>query len=211
MKLLVTGASGLIGSEVCSHFALKGWKIHGIDNNQRAVFFGPQGDTRWNQSRLQQEIVGFEHHEIDIRNRDGILKLVRDVRPDAVVHTAAQPSHDRLPNVSSASARLCAFSIRLVGSRVFLSVTLTKNRKVGRVGTIVPYPPTRWGAGRPTIRSYRSTGTSLLARRVRVETRRDESPPAGGHMQVGTKAPPRRRLDLQHAANAAHRCRPWYD
>ena len=95
MKLLVTGASGLIGSEVCSHFATKGWKIHGVDNNQRAVFFGPQGDTRWNQSRLQEQISGFEHHEIDIRNRDGILELVRTIRPDAVVHTAAQPSHDR--------------------------------------------------------------------------------------------------------------------
>ncbi len=95
MKLLVTGASGLVGSEVCSHFALKGWKIHGVDNNQRAVFFGPAGDTRWNQSRLQQQIAGFEHHEIDIRNRDGILELVRTIRPDAIVHTAAQPSHDR--------------------------------------------------------------------------------------------------------------------
>ena len=95
MKLLVTGASGLIGSEVCCHFAMKGWKIHGVDNNQRAVFFGPQGDTRWNQSRLQKDIVGFEHHEIDIRNREGILELVRTIRPDAVVHTAAQPSHDR--------------------------------------------------------------------------------------------------------------------
>ena len=45
-KLLVTGSSGLIGSEVCVHFANLGWEIHGIDNNQRAVFFGPQGDTR---------------------------------------------------------------------------------------------------------------------------------------------------------------------
>jgi CDP-paratose 2-epimerase len=95
MKLLVTGASGLIGSEVCCHFASKGWEIHGVDNNQRAVFFGPQGDTRWNQSRLQKEIPSFTHHEMDIRNREGILELVRTVRPDAVVHTAAQPSHDR--------------------------------------------------------------------------------------------------------------------
>lgn len=48
MKLLVTGSSGLIGSEVCMHFSELGWEIHGIDNDQRAVFFGPQGDTRWN-------------------------------------------------------------------------------------------------------------------------------------------------------------------
>lgn len=95
MKLLVTGSSGLIGSEVCMHFSKLGWEIHGIDNDQRAVFFGPQGDTRWNQKRLQRLIPGFEHHEMDIRNREGIIRLVSNIHPDAIVHTAAQPSHDR--------------------------------------------------------------------------------------------------------------------
>jgi CDP-paratose 2-epimerase len=48
--LLVTGSSGLIGSEVCVYFARElGYRVHGVDNNQRAVFFGPAGDTRWNQ------------------------------------------------------------------------------------------------------------------------------------------------------------------
>ena len=96
MKLLVTGSSGLIGSEVCIHFAQLGWKIHGVDNNQRAVFFGPQGDTRWNQGRLAETLgTTFVHHELDIRDRQGVLALLREVRPDAIVHTAAQPSHDR--------------------------------------------------------------------------------------------------------------------
>ena len=94
-SLLVTGSSGLIGSEVCAFFAADGWKIHGLDNNQRAVFFGEQGDTRWNQQRLAESINGFEHHEVDLRDREGIVRLLRDVRPDAIVHTAAQPSHDR--------------------------------------------------------------------------------------------------------------------
>ncbi|MDX2187052.1 MAG: NAD-dependent epimerase/dehydratase family protein [Opitutaceae bacterium] len=94
-KLLVTGSSGLIGSEVCVHFSRLGWAIHGVDNNQRAVFFGPQGDTRWNQDRLQREVSGFAHHELDIRDRKGVLALLKEVRPDAIVHTAAQPSHDR--------------------------------------------------------------------------------------------------------------------
>ena len=94
-KLLVTGSSGLIGSEVCTYFADRGWKIHGVDNNQRAVFFGPKGDTRWNQERLQSSIDGFVHHELDIRDRPGVLSLIKTVRPDAIVHTAAQPSHDK--------------------------------------------------------------------------------------------------------------------
>jgi CDP-paratose 2-epimerase len=93
--LIVTGSSGLIGSEVCVHFANLGWKIHGIDNNQRAVFFGPSGDTRWNQHRLEKVIQDYQHHELDIRDRDGIIHVIRDIKPDAIVHTAAQPSHDR--------------------------------------------------------------------------------------------------------------------
>ena len=93
--LLVTGSSGLIGSEVCVYFANEGFTVHGVDNNQRAVFFGPQGDTRWNQQRLSSELPGFVHHELDIRDRAGVLALVREVRPDVIVHTAAQPSHDR--------------------------------------------------------------------------------------------------------------------
>jgi len=93
--LLVTGSSGLIGSEVCVHFAELGWAIHGVDNNQRAVFFGAAGDTRWNQRRLQESLRSFEHHEADIRDRERVLALVAAVKPDAIVHTAAQPSHDR--------------------------------------------------------------------------------------------------------------------
>ena len=93
-RLLVTGSSGLIGSEVCLYFAAEGWEIHGIDNNQRAVFFGPKGDTRWNQHRLERAIKGFVHHELDIRDRQGVLDLLKQLRPAAIVHTAAQPSHD---------------------------------------------------------------------------------------------------------------------
>jgi CDP-paratose 2-epimerase len=94
-KLLVTGSSGLIGSEVCVYFAEQGWHIHGVDNNQRAIFFGAPGDTRWNQKRLQETLKHFTHHELDIRDRPGVLGLINNLRPDAIVHTAAQPSHDR--------------------------------------------------------------------------------------------------------------------
>jgi CDP-paratose 2-epimerase len=93
--LLVTGSSGLIGSEVCAFFDARGWRIHGVDNNQRAVFFGEAGDTRWNQRRLEASLRAFEHHELDVRDRAGAIKLLAQVKPDAIVHTAAQPSHDR--------------------------------------------------------------------------------------------------------------------
>jgi CDP-paratose 2-epimerase len=93
--ILVTGSSGLIGSEVCSYFAEQGYRIHGVDNNQRAVFFGAQGDTRWNQHRLERELPSFVHHELDIRDRRGVLDLLQEIRPAVIVHAAAQPSHDR--------------------------------------------------------------------------------------------------------------------
>jgi len=94
-SVLVTGSSGLVGSEVAAYFSSQGWAVHGVDNNQRAVFFGPGGDTRWNQQRLAAQLRHFQHHELDVRDRDGVLALVASLAPDAIVHAAAQPSHDR--------------------------------------------------------------------------------------------------------------------
>jgi CDP-paratose 2-epimerase len=92
---LVTGACGLIGSEVSLYLGQRGFRIYGIDNNQRAAFFGPEGDTSWSLQRLKAQIPSFEHLNIDIRDRQGILETVNALRPDVIVHTAAQPSHDR--------------------------------------------------------------------------------------------------------------------
>jgi len=99
MNMIVTGSSGLIGSAVSEYFAALGWDIHGIDNNQRAIFFGPQGDTRWNQRRLENSLKNFTHHELDIRDRENIIKLFEEVRPKAIIHAAAQPSHDRAADI----------------------------------------------------------------------------------------------------------------
>ncbi len=93
-RLLVTGSSGLIGSEVVTYFDSLGWDVHGVDNNMRASFFGEKGDTRWNQFRLEATCGHFRHHELDIRDRDGVLRLVETLKPDLIVHAAAQPSHD---------------------------------------------------------------------------------------------------------------------
>jgi len=98
-RILITGSSGLIGSEACIYFHELGWEIYGIDNNQREIFFGPQGNTRWNQMRLQETLKNFHHYEMDIRNRDGILNLIKELKPAAIVHTAAQPSHDRAADI----------------------------------------------------------------------------------------------------------------
>jgi CDP-paratose 2-epimerase len=92
-KLLVTGSSGLIGSEVVAFFCGQGWQVNGLDNNMRREFFGPPGDTSWNRKRLEQ-LAGFRHHEVDIRDRTRVLETVREIKPDAMVHAAAQPSHD---------------------------------------------------------------------------------------------------------------------
>jgi CDP-paratose 2-epimerase len=93
-RLLVTGSSGLIGSEVVDYFCELGWDVHGVDNNMRADFFGPDGDTRWNQRRLQSLHARFQHHELDMRDRRGVDALLDTTRPALIVHAAAQPSHD---------------------------------------------------------------------------------------------------------------------
>jgi CDP-paratose 2-epimerase len=94
MRVLVTGSNGLIGSEAVAYFDGLGADVVGVDNNMRAVFFGKDGDTRWNQHRLESELRRFAHRELDIRDRDGVLRLVADEAPDLIVHCAAQPSHD---------------------------------------------------------------------------------------------------------------------
>src|SRR5580658_7834105 len=94
-KVVVTGSCGLIGSEVSRFLARQGFQIYGIDDNHRAVFFGPEGDTSWVLERLRREIPGYRHEALDIRDRDGVLAVLSEVRPDLIIHTAAQPSHDR--------------------------------------------------------------------------------------------------------------------
>jgi CDP-paratose 2-epimerase len=109
--LLVTGSSGLIGSEVVDFFCRLGWAVHGVDNNMRADFFGPGGDTRWNQKRLLATHGTFRHHELDIRERKSVLACIESLKPQLVVHTAAQPSHDL-----AASRPFDDFDVNAVGT-----------------------------------------------------------------------------------------------
>lgn len=111
MKIIVTGSSGLIGSEVVSFFAREGHHLFGIDNNMRADFFGSQGDTIWNQKRLLEKFKSFAHIELDIRDRKGVRKCIGEILPDLIVHAAAQPSHDL-----AASRPFDDFDVNAVGT-----------------------------------------------------------------------------------------------
>lgn len=110
-KLLVTGSSGLIGSEIVRYFDSRGYTVIGVDNNMRADFFGPQGDTRWNQAQLLDNCKRFRHYELDIRDRKEVLEMMAEIRPDFIAHTAAQPSHDL-----AASRPFDDFDVNAVGT-----------------------------------------------------------------------------------------------
>ena len=117
-RLLVTGSSGLIGSEVVEKFCQDGWNVIGVDNNMRADFFGKGGDTRWNQERLEATYPNFTHYELDIRDRAAVLAFMSTIKPDAIVHTAAQPSHDL-----AASRPFDDFDTNAVGTLNLLEAT----------------------------------------------------------------------------------------
>ena len=108
---VVTGSSGLIGSECVTFLDARGWSVHGIDNNMRREFFGEHGDTTWNLARLRRETTRFEHHDLDIRDRQGIERLITETRPQLLVHCAAQPSHDL-----AASLPFDDFEVNAVGT-----------------------------------------------------------------------------------------------
>jgi CDP-paratose 2-epimerase len=94
MKVLVTGSSGLIGSEAVTFFDALGFSVTGVDNNMRADFFGSKGDTTWNRQRLERTCKHFRHTPLDIRDRQGLEDLFSRDPFDLIVHAAAQPSHD---------------------------------------------------------------------------------------------------------------------
>jgi CDP-paratose 2-epimerase len=94
---VITGSSGLIGSEAAIHFGSLGVDVVGIDNDMRSVFFGADASTAWNRARVEELLgTGYSHHDLDIRDRDAILSLFERYgrAVDLVIHTAAQPSHD---------------------------------------------------------------------------------------------------------------------
>jgi CDP-paratose 2-epimerase len=95
MRVFITGSSGLMGSELVTYFDQRAQSVVGIDNNMRAEFFGPEGDTLWNLRRLKQATRHFQPYDVDVRDRQALERIFRDKGSfDLVVHCAAQPSHD---------------------------------------------------------------------------------------------------------------------
>jgi len=158
MKMLVTGSSGLIGSELVTFFDRRATTVIGVDNNMRADFFGSGGDTRWNLQRVRDNTRNFSHRELDIRDRAGINALYKAEGPfDLIVHCAAQPSHDL-----AAQRPLDDFDINAVGTVNLLDATrvhspeavfvlLSTNKVYGDAPNELPVKElaTRWEYSRP--------------------------------------------------------------
>jgi CDP-paratose 2-epimerase len=158
MKLFITGSSGLIGSELVAYFDRRASSIVGIDNNMRADFFGPEGDTRWNLRRLRESTRNFRHHVVDVRDREALAKIFREQGPfDLIVHCAGQPSHDL-----AASRPFDDFDVNAVGTLNVLEsgrkyspeavfVHMSTNKVYGDAPNELPLKelPTRWEYASP--------------------------------------------------------------
>jgi len=96
---LVTGSGGLIGSECVRALCSEGWTVTGIDNDMRAWFFGPSGTTQPVVAALRRDYPAYHHVALDIRDRQAVRDLIGELRPAWIIHTAAQPSHDRAASI----------------------------------------------------------------------------------------------------------------
>jgi CDP-paratose 2-epimerase len=111
MKALITGSGGLIGSECARLLCTEGWEVIGLDNDMRRCIFGPGGITQPVVEELQAILPGYRHLPINIWDRQAIRELFREERPDFIIHTAAQPSHDK-----AASIHYEDFDVNAVGT-----------------------------------------------------------------------------------------------
>lgn len=156
-RVIVTGSCGLVGSEAVEHFDRLGSEVVGVDNNMRRTFFGPSGDVSWQKDRLLQITSGYQHRDLDIRDREKVAELVQEVSPTLLIHCAAQPSHDRAADIP-----LLDFDVNAVGTANLLEATrlhapecvfvhVSTNKVYGDAPNELPLveTKTRWEYARP--------------------------------------------------------------
>ncbi|HEX5234704.1 MAG TPA: NAD-dependent epimerase/dehydratase family protein [Silvibacterium sp.] len=117
---IITGSSGLVGSEAAAYFAALGFDVIGIDNGMREVFFGQSASTQWMTDKLKKDLPGYTHYDLDIRDAPAINRVFSRCGKDVelVIHAAAQPSHDW-----AATDPVTDFAINANGTSVLLEAT----------------------------------------------------------------------------------------
>ena len=156
MKALITGSSGLIGSEAVLHYEREGYQVFGIDNNMRREFFGAEGDTTWNLERIRFATRRFTHLDLDIRDRAKIMDLLKRERFDLIIHCAAQPSHDKAREIPfidfdiNAVGTLNLLEACRQGSPEAVFIFMSTNKVYGDAPNEIPLQelPTRWDYAR---------------------------------------------------------------
>ena len=118
--VLVTGSSGLVGSESVKFFSNKGFDVLGIDNNLRKFFFGNEASTSIVKKNLKRDFKRFKDFNIDIRNYAALEKIFRKYKKNIslIVHCAAQPSHDYAKNFP-----VLDFNVNATGTLNLLELT----------------------------------------------------------------------------------------
>ena len=152
MKIIVTGNAGLVGGEAAEYFYGKGHDIFGLDNNMRKTFFGPDGDTSWSLRALLERCPDIKQRHVDIRDRMLVDTAVRDIKPDVIIHCAAQPSHDLAAKMpfedwdtnANGTFNLLEATRRHAPEAVF--VHMSTNKVYGDAPNRIPMVelPTRW-------------------------------------------------------------------
>jgi CDP-paratose 2-epimerase len=122
MKIIVTGNAGLVGSEAAEYFDERGHKVYGFDNNARKYFFGSDGDTTPTKKRQMETHPNIQQLNVDITDRQLVIRHLENIRPDVVIHCAAQPSHDW-----AAKEPFKDFDTNVVGTHNMLEATRLAN------------------------------------------------------------------------------------
>ena len=120
--VIITGSTGLVGSEAVNFFCKKGFDVIGIDNNLRKFFFGNDGSTLWVKNKLIKSNKKFKNYSVDIRNFNNLKKIFKKYSRNIslIIHCAAQPSHDYGKNYP-----VIDFNVNATGTLNLLE--LTKN------------------------------------------------------------------------------------